>query len=103
MAGSPAPQGALRQRNVVSAPKKTKDSKDGAASDAELDKLVKEAAAAKAPAGSELDYKVAFAVITALAFLTRFWGISHPDQVVFDEVHFGKVAIPRSYTLCEPC
>ena len=38
------------------------------------------------------DYKVALAVITLLAFATRFWGISHPNQVVFDEVHFGKVS-----------
>jgi len=41
--------------------------------------------------GSEWDYKLAITIITALAFITRFWGISHPDQVVFDEVHFGKV------------
>jgi dolichyl-phosphate-mannose-protein mannosyltransferase len=40
---------------------------------------------------SEWDYKVAFVVTTILAFITRFWGINHPDQVVFDEVHFGKV------------
>jgi len=39
------------------------------------------------------DYKLALAVITALAFVTRFWGISHPNQVVFDEVHFGKVGL----------
>ena len=38
------------------------------------------------------DYKLAFAIITGLAFLTRFWGISHPNEVVFDEVHFGKVS-----------
>lgn len=43
--------------------------------------------------GSEWDYKVAISVLTVLAFITRFWGISHPDQVVFDEVHFGKVRI----------
>ena len=41
---------------------------------------------------AEWDYKVAVVVITVLAFLTRFYGISHPDQVVFDEVHFGKVS-----------
>lgn len=40
---------------------------------------------------SEWDYKLALSVITALAFLTRFWGIGHPNEVVFDEVHFGKV------------
>jgi dolichyl-phosphate-mannose-protein mannosyltransferase len=30
--------------------------------------------------------------MTLLAFVTRFYGISHPNQVVFDEVHFGKVS-----------
>ncbi|EMF17233.1 glycosyltransferase family 39 protein [Sphaerulina musiva SO2202] len=49
---------------------------------------------------SDWDHSVAFAIITLLGFLTRFWGISHPDQVVFDEVHFGKFAsyyLQRSY------
>lgn len=27
-----------------------------------------------------------------LAFVVRFWGIGQPDQVVFDEVHFGGFA-----------
>ena len=40
---------------------------------------------------SQWDYKAALAIITALAFITRFWGIGHPNEVVFDEVHFGKV------------
>lgn len=31
-------------------------------------------------------------IVTVLAFLLRFWRIDHPDQVVFDEVHFGKFA-----------
>ncbi|KAK0925054.1 Dolichyl-phosphate-mannose--protein mannosyltransferase 4 [Friedmanniomyces endolithicus] len=46
------------------------------------------------------DYKLALAIITVLAFVTRFWGISHPNQVVFDEVHFGKFAsyyLQRTY------
>ena len=43
---------------------------------------------------SEWDYKLALAVITAVAFVTRFWGIGHPNEVVFDEVHFGKVGNP---------
>ena len=42
-------------------------------------------------ARSEWDYKLALAFITVLAFITRFWGIGHPNEVVFDEVHFGKV------------
>lgn len=40
---------------------------------------------------SEWDYKLALFIITTVAFVTRFWGISHPNEVVFDEVHFGKV------------
>ncbi|KAL5492520.1 PMT4 [Sanghuangporus weigelae] len=30
--------------------------------------------------------------LAALAFLTRFYKINNPDEVVFDEVHFGKFA-----------
>lgn len=48
---------------------------------------------------NEWDYKLALAVVTALAFATRFYGITHPDQVVFDEVHFGKVGPSTS----RPC
>ncbi|KAK4101730.1 glycosyltransferase family 39 protein [Parathielavia hyrcaniae] len=98
MAAATTPQGALRQRNVGPAASK-KSTKDGASDDVELDKLVK-AVAAKAKAGSERDYQAVFVVITALAFLTRFWGITHPNEVVFDEVHFGKFAsyyINRTY------
>jgi dolichyl-phosphate-mannose-protein mannosyltransferase len=40
---------------------------------------------------SDWDFKLALVVLTIAAFVTRFWGISHPNQVVFDEVHFGKV------------
>lgn len=56
--------------------------------DVELDSLLKDT---KEAITSEWDYKIAFVVVTALAFLTRFWGIGHPNEVVFDEVHFGKV------------
>ena len=24
-----------------------------------------------------------------LAFITRFWGITYPNSIVFDEIHFG--------------
>ncbi|KAI9831929.1 MAG: hypothetical protein M1819_004651 [Sarea resinae] len=54
----------------------------------------------KRAAGSGWDYKVALAVVTVLAFATRFWGLSHPNEVVFDEVHFGKFAsyyLQRTY------
>ena len=47
---------------------------------------------------SEWDYKLALGLITLLAFITRFWGIGHPNEVVFDEVHFGKVRRSTSFT-----
>lgn len=49
-------------------------------------------------AKSDWDYKVALVVITILAFITRFYGIRHPNQVVFDEVHFGKVRYAYYFT-----
>jgi dolichyl-phosphate-mannose-protein mannosyltransferase len=89
MARSSTPSGSVRQRNVAS-----KKGVDAATfNEPEIDKLAK-AAAQKLPAGSERDYKIALAAITALAFVTRFWGITHPNEVVFDEVHFGKVSVP---------
>ncbi|EPT00756.1 hypothetical protein FOMPIDRAFT_1162813 [Fomitopsis schrenkii] len=39
-------------------------------------------------------------ILTILSFAFRFYKINHPDQVVFDEVHFGKFAsyyIRRQY------
>lgn len=42
---------------------------------------------------SEWDYRLALVIVTIGAFATRFWKISYPDQVVFDEVHFGKVSL----------
>jgi dolichyl-phosphate-mannose-protein mannosyltransferase len=41
--------------------------------------------------GPQWDYRIALAIITFLGFATRFYGITHPNSVVFDEVHFGKV------------
>ncbi|KAI1908710.1 Dolichyl-phosphate-mannose--protein mannosyltransferase 4 [Ophidiomyces ophidiicola] len=49
---------------------------------------------------SEWSYRLAITVITILAFVTRFYKISYPDEVVFDEVHFGKFAsyyLQRTY------
>ncbi|KAI1286583.1 glycosyltransferase family 39 protein [Xylaria venustula] len=89
---SSTPQGSLRQRNVPgSAKKKTAGPTD---TDSDHAVAVKGAKPAQKSAGSnsELSYRLAFTAITALAFLTRFWGISHPNEVVFDEVHFGKFA-----------
>jgi dolichyl-phosphate-mannose-protein mannosyltransferase len=72
-------------------PKKKGDAPLNGAVDTVSDVAVKAKEQVKAAAGSEWDYKVALTIITILAFVSRFWGISHPDQVVFDEVHFGKV------------
>lgn len=47
----------------------------------------------KDSATKDWDYKIAIGIITLLSFVTRFIGISHPNEVVFDEVHFGKVDI----------
>ncbi|PLB34059.1 dolichyl-phosphate-mannose-protein mannosyltransferase [Aspergillus candidus] len=55
---------------------------------------------ASSPRKSEWDYRLAITIMTVLAFLTRFYRISYPDQVVFDEVHFGKFAsyyLQRTY------
>lgn len=43
----------------------------------------------------QLGHKLALFVVTVAAFITRFWKISHPNQVVFDEVHFGKVCLVK--------
>lgn len=87
MARSPTPQGTLRQRNVAS--KKGAESSTFAP-EVELDRLAK-AGAQRLEAEHNRDYRIAGVLITVLAFVTRFWGISHPNEVVFDEVHFGKV------------
>lgn len=81
-----SPQGTLRQRGEVS--------KKKSATDLKVTSDQTAITAKKVPAGpaSEWDYKLGFTIITILAFVSRFWGISHPDQVVFDEVHFGKVS-----------
>ncbi len=84
------PQGSLRQRNVPGAGKKNGPNANGSP-DSDVDVLLAKAKKQASPAGSERDYKVTFVFVTILAFVTRFWGISHPNEVVFDEVHFGKV------------
>lgn len=86
-------QGSVRKRKENSVAPKAKDAfatSTAAPRDADLDVLVKAKLDSKAT-GVEWDFRIALSVITLLAFLTRFWGISHPNEVVFDEVHFGKV------------
>ncbi|KAI5953661.1 PMT4 [Candida jiufengensis] len=49
---------------------------------------------------NELKYYIVLSFITALAFYLRFTKLGTPDQVVFDEVHFGKFAsyyLERTY------
>lgn len=76
------PNNTLRQRGPKDQHKANGKVKD------ELDSLL---VSAKETAVSEWDYKLALTIITILAFVTRFFLISHPNEVVFDEVHFGKV------------
>jgi dolichyl-phosphate-mannose-protein mannosyltransferase len=87
MARSSTPQGSLRQR----VPPSKKASDDNFNPNIELDKLAK-AGAQRAAVQSETEYKIGLVIVTVLSFVTRFWGISHPSEVVFDEVHFGKVS-----------
>ncbi|KAI9746141.1 MAG: hypothetical protein M1818_000822 [Claussenomyces sp. TS43310] len=97
-----SPTGSVRHRKDGANPKKTKDAPSivvAAPRDPNLDALIKANQQTKGP-GSDWDYKVALFFITLLAFITRFWGISHPNEVVFDEVHFGKFAsyyLERTY------
>ena len=93
-----SPAGTVRKRKDASIPVKAKDaSATGIAAprDPDLDALVKANLESKRT-GAEWDYRIALGIITVLAFITRFWGISHPNEVVFDEVHFGKVRMPPS-------
>ncbi|TKA83521.1 hypothetical protein B0A55_00530 [Friedmanniomyces simplex] len=113
MSSSSSPQG-VRQRQKEAAPngKNIKRSGGGTTSAADGEglmngnnnnmgeKLEQVKQAGKEVVQRDWDYKLALAVITVLAFVTRFWGISHPNQVVFDEVHFGKFAsyyLQRTY------
>ncbi|KAG6015350.1 hypothetical protein E4U41_004651, partial [Claviceps citrina] len=87
MARPQTPQAPLRQRHPV--PQKADPSE--APIEVEVDKLAK-ATAQKNESICERDHWAALSLTTVLAFVTRFWGISHPNEVVFDEVHFGKFA-----------
>ena len=86
---SPTTTGSVRHRGPQK--DKTHQSKANGKIEKSDDILDKAIASTKHAITSQWDYKVALGVITLLAFITRFWGISHPNEVVFDEVHFGKV------------
>jgi len=95
--------GSVRKRkDKESAPAKAKDviAAVNAPRDPELDALLKASSPRSvARTGPEWDFRIALSIITFLAFLTRFWGISHPNEVVFDEVHFGKVLIQSTFEI----
>ena len=86
---SPAP--GVRQRGAKEKKRGTTPQPDGLTNGSANDKIEQLKQGAKEIVTSDWDYKLALTVITILAFITRFYGITHPDQVVFDEVHFGKV------------
>jgi len=88
-----SPAQSVKQRGAPGNKKKstTPGAVDGAV-DKGADVLDRIQHEAKAAASNDWDYKIAIVVITILAFATRFYGITHPKQVVFDEVHFGKVS-----------
>jgi len=88
MSSSP---GAVRQRGGKRGTTPNPDTSSDLLNGSTNEKIVQLKSAGKDAVQRDWDYKLAFAVLTALAFATRFWGISHPNQVVFDEVHFGKV------------
>lgn len=67
--------------------------------DTETEVIAKPKPESEEPNKSEWDYKLAIVILTILAFVTRFYGITHPNQVVFDEVHFGKVRFDAHYIL----
>jgi dolichyl-phosphate-mannose-protein mannosyltransferase len=84
------PQQALRHRGEK--PNKRKLTPEPSVVEDDDKVLAKaQAEVAKPKKNSEWDYKLAVVIVTIAAFATRFYGISHPNQVVFDEVHFGKV------------
>ncbi|PSK55782.1 Dolichyl-phosphate-mannose--protein mannosyltransferase 4 [Elsinoe australis] len=88
---SPAPTKRASSRKRATTPQANGSSKD---------EILDQLSSQKKAMSGDWDYKAALAVITVLAFVTRFWGITHPDQVVFDEVHFGKFAshyLQRTY------
>lgn len=86
------PQGTVRQRGQKKSKSATTSPNVEKTSDSEGETIINSLRDQVSPkAQSDWDFKIALVVITVLAFITRFYGIRHPNQVVFDEVHFGKV------------
>ncbi|KAI9749432.1 MAG: hypothetical protein M1815_002539 [Lichina confinis] len=91
---SSAVTSSLRQR--ASTPAKKSAAKVGAKGQVDNDNRPPSVGGPKAAGDSQWSYQIAFVIVTALAFATRFYGLGHPNQVVFDEVHFGKY-LRRTY------
>lgn len=90
----------VRHRGGQNAKKRPITPNPEVSSDKDIDAVAKVKKELRPSQGFEWDYKIAITIITILAFATRFYGISHPNQVVFDEVHFGKFAsyyLQRTY------
>jgi len=87
-----SPVGSVRQRGQKDKKKATTSASDDKTNGTH-DVLANAKQQVQQAVTREWDYKLALGIITVLAFITRFWGISHPNQVVFDEVHFGKVSM----------
>lgn len=86
------PQGTVRQRGQKKSKAAATSPIVEKLSDSDGDTIMESLRSQVSPqAKSNWDFKLALVVITMLAFITRFYGIRHPNQVVFDEVHFGKV------------
>ena len=96
---------ALRQRTTTSTKKTPVRSNPNGSSIYDDTDVVRVARGVLGP--SQLGYKLALGLLTILAFATRFYGLGHPNQVVFDEVHFGKVGgymdDDGAMTLSSPC
>jgi dolichyl-phosphate-mannose-protein mannosyltransferase len=93
---STPPPGSVRHRGGK---KKHGQTHVDGSTDTETEVIAKPKPELEEPNKSEWDYKLAIVVLTILAFVTRFYGITHPNQVVFDEVHFGKVGFDVHYIL----
>jgi hypothetical protein len=51
------------------------------------------------PTRLEEYHRIAFLIVTGLAILTRFYGLGHPSEVVFDESHMLRVDTNRITSL----
>lgn len=82
------------------APKKSLKKADASVAKVEVEDKKEISQTPAVDASMEKWYRVANVSITLCAFVTRFYYIWYPSEVVFDEVHFGKFAsyyLERTY------